>query len=215
MIDIPDRSGPPRDVNAYRYGVLDLAIAQEWGYDRPPDPASDAVQAYGSTLNPAQIEAIGDPDDQTSCTSEVRRSISLGDDPRWEDLDRVVQLQEASFRHAESHPQVRRAGQRWSSCMKEATGLDLSGVVEAGALGVSDQLGDREIEVGMADVGCKASSGVVAAYIAVESACQRERIRENQDISSEAHLSAMPHGAFSTSTRSGSSYLSFEDSSMT
>jgi hypothetical protein len=178
-----DRYGPV-SLTDRRYGITDLALARVYGYGLGPrDPSlfvrSGPVRlsADGTNVLTGQGRSVvaGLVVPEGGCIGEADRSLTSAATAAA-DLDRGNRVQIESFTQARADSRVRAALDAWSVCMAEH-GYHYADPLAAAAdpvfAGPPDQ---HQLDVAIADIGCKASANVAGIWFAVESAYQQRAI---------------------------------------
>ncbi|MGK5630410.1 hypothetical protein [Streptomyces sp. URMC 123] len=170
--------------NRRRYGVIEPAVAERFGYHATPDlldpyGVSGREDRRDARLSDEEDRAANAPD--TGCVITAHRKLL--DDARADvDLKLFNDLGERALAAARDEPDTARALREWSACMRGA-GFDYPGPYEAmkdDRWWKDDTLPTRqEIAVAVADVRCKQRSGLVEAWFAAEKRLQERAIRDH------------------------------------
>lgn len=188
---------PPASANdsnmPRRYGISDRAEAQVWGYHVPPRGTQSAPSA--EQITPAEHEALTGSAQapspgatQGGGKNGIPKGGCVGQARRMLNADFVETETEASKLNRESldkmlqDPAVERVERQWSACMKSkgyraGTPYD---VTDTNPPADGDTPSKKEIAVALADIDCKASTGLIAKMFAVESGIQRGLIEDHQ-----------------------------------
>ncbi|MFJ3445228.1 hypothetical protein ACIPM2_29075 [Streptomyces sp. NPDC086081] len=188
--DLP-RLGPKTLVD-WRYGIHDMALAEERGYK----PAADEQEAYdraveeGAVDGPSgggpQQQALegtarqvgGKPVPKGGCLAQADRKISAGGASAT-----VAQtISNEAFAQSQQSPETVAAFKAWSDCMKA------SGFHYARPLDASDdpQFGSRdvtplEIKTATTDISCRDRTKVAKIWFDAEVAIQNEKIESRPE----------------------------------
>ncbi|WP_433891975.1 hypothetical protein [Streptomyces sp. CA-111067] len=174
-----------------RYGLMDRAQAAKLGYDlgdenrTPPQQpklsaAAEAVLTGQVSTRPgaAKVAAYhGRAVPAGGCATEANGAIGA---------DRIDtglpgRLDAASLDRSQAEPRVRAAITAWSGCMK-ADGYTIDNPLNASRLAPDSDgrpAGKAAIAAAVADVDCKAKTGLVAVWFEVESSIQRQQVADN------------------------------------
>lgn len=177
---------PPRErtdtdpAHRRRYGVIEPEVARRYGYHLPPlspdQQAREQVWRRREALRPAVRRAAYGPDGQGGCRRTARSRLARGLPEA--DRQRLNGFIGETFEASQRVPAVVTVFGAWSGCMQAKgyayrTPLDAAGDP---AWGRSGQASPREIAVADADVGCKRTTGLVAAWSAADRAVQLDAI---------------------------------------
>lgn len=183
--DLP-RLGPKTLVD-WRYGIHDMALAEERGYK----PAAAEQEAYDQAVEVGAVDGGSDTGPDTQVLEGGARKVGgksvpeggcLGEADRKVSADAfnttVAQtISNESFAESQQRPEVMKAFQTWSSCMK-ASGfayerpLDASDDPRFGSQDVTP----LEIRTATADITCRGKSDVAKIWFDAEVAVQHEKI---------------------------------------
>jgi|HigsolmetaAR201D_1030396.scaffolds.fasta_scaffold27975_2 hypothetical protein len=199
---------PPRDegsarldeMNARRYGLVDLDAAKVHGYRVPrPEPTVDDQGPFNRAPSfvisenqrfllegtgfsgyrdgmPMPLDVNGQPLPDDGCLGEAQRTLAEGAQPNFRLYN---EFSAKSYDLSSRDSRVVAAVAAWSECMK-GKGYTYAGVFDA----VEDwpeALSPEEIAAATADVECKIETNLVGIWYAVESAYQRRFIDENAE----------------------------------
>lgn len=183
--DLP-RLGPKTLVD-WRYGIHDMALAQERGYK----PAAAEQEAYDRAAKVGALDRASNTGPQArvlqggvkevggrsvpegGCLGEAERKVSA------DAFDTTVAqtLSNEAFAESQQSPEVMKAFKTWSSCMKA------SGFAYERPLDASDdprfgtqEVTPLEIRTATADITCRDRSDVAKVWFDAEVAIQRDRI---------------------------------------
>jgi hypothetical protein len=170
--------------NRRRYGVIEMAIAEKYGYHVPeglltPADVEHKYDAREASLSDAQKEAAYGKD---GCGSQAVRQLQPADD---EDPALLTKLDGESLQNSQSNPRVAAALNAWRDCVREQ-GLayqDPFAAVSDTRWWADDNAGPspQELAVAVADVRCKEHTGLVEAWQAAEVRIQDDMIAQNAD----------------------------------
>jgi hypothetical protein len=181
---VPSDGYGPRSLTDRRYGITDLALAQEHGYGLGPrDPA----------LQPPPVRPELGPDGQNALSgqgSSVVNGVEVPEGGCLAEADRALetattnarlgqQLQRESFQESRQDSRVRSATKEWSSCMAEAGYRYTDPFAAAGDPRFIGGLTDEQIAVAVTDIDCKSRTNLVGIWFTVESAYQNRYIEQN------------------------------------
>ncbi|WP_084425234.1 hypothetical protein [Kibdelosporangium aridum] len=168
--------------DANRYGIIDRAEVVQRGYHPPPEPqrapddtppSLDAVAVYAG--KGASVVA-GRPVPEGGCVGEARRQLAQGapaglSGAEFADLDQQI------FLRAQADDRVSAAMANWRACMA-TSGYHYTDVWAANndARWATAQPAPGEIATATTDLDCRDASNLVAIWLAVESAYQRQAI---------------------------------------
>jgi hypothetical protein len=186
------RSDAPR-----LYGVVDLSVAENYGYHSPYAHAAGGVndkQALGA-WNPSAKERLvtlglnpdgsaladpprdsaGDPLPPGGCAGEAERTLAGG-----QIVDRTLpqELEIEASQRAESDSRVRAVWTTWSRCMATAGYTYESPNDPINSFGGST-VSAAEKATAVADVRCRLRTNMVGLWMAVETAYDNELIAQN------------------------------------
>ncbi|MEY9855941.1 hypothetical protein ABH935_001545 [Catenulispora sp. GAS73] len=186
-------NGP--DQNARRYGVVDPAVASQYGYHphnppqsttRPPVPKMSDVMfsVLGSGAGPhvglptpATYNGVAVP--KGGCVGEAENKLDTGGTDIG--LGGVVQkIGSDGFNHSLSDDRVKAAFAAWSSCM-QAVGYTYATPNDAAndPNWHTESVSTSEIATATADVRCKQKTNVIGIWFAVESAYEQQMIEQH------------------------------------
>ncbi|MEE4546883.1 hypothetical protein V2S66_33575 [Streptomyces sp. V4-01] len=192
-VPTPAGSHPPPSVDAAnmvrRYGIMDLTQAGTSGYHlaydtgQPPAPLRMTVAEYTVLTGRAGAEGAEPTAKPNYKGREIPQGGCLGEAARksGENVDQtlVERLNKDSLDRSQTEPRVRAAIGAWSACMKK------NGYTIANPLVAGDHIGGEtasgpEIDQAVADVSCKAKTGLVQVWYQADAALQRNEIEQNQ-----------------------------------
>ena len=178
--------------NRRRYGVIEPAIAEKYGYHVPeglltPADVEHKYDAREASLSGAQKEAAYGPD---GCGTQAVRQLQSADD---EDPALLTKLVSESLQQSQSDPRVAAALSAWRDCVREQ-GLayqDPFAAVSDARWWADENAGPspQELAVAVADVRCKERTGLVDAWQAAEVSIQDGMIAQNADYFSKLSAS--------------------------
>jgi hypothetical protein len=180
---------------ARRYGISDLAQAQQYGYHlaTPPPTSSNPANSvgtpalrsvmFGSKPNSSgQSTPLTEYDGKSvpagGCYAQAGRQI--GDANLDADLPNRLDTQ--SMDRSTADPRVQAALAKWSACMA-GKGYHVDSPLNADTLVPdlnSPEPSTAEIQVAVADVTCKQSTDLINTWFAVETSLQKTLIASNQ-----------------------------------
>lgn len=183
--DLP-RLGPKTLVD-WRYGIHDMALAEERGYK----PAAAEQEAYDKAVEAGALDKTtdsgpethaleggapkvgGEPVPEGGCLGEADRKIAGG----AVTTEVAQKVSNEAFIQSQQHPKVVKAFRAWSACMKE------SGFAYARPLDASDdprfgtpEVTSLEIRTATADIACRDRTDVARIWFEAETAIQKETI---------------------------------------
>ena len=195
---VTDQAAPPGSDGANmarRYGISDLAQARQYGYHlvTPPPTSSNAASAvgtpalrsvmFGSTTNASgkkialtQYDGISVP--AGGCYAQAGQQI--GDASLSTDLPNKLDLE--SMDRSTADPRVQAVLAKWSACMA-GKGYKIDSPLHTDTLVPNINTPEpsaSEIQVAVADVTCKQSTGLIATWFKVETGIQKTLIAQNQ-----------------------------------
>jgi hypothetical protein len=181
---VPADQYGPVSLTDRRYGITDLALARAFGYGLGPRDPSLFVRpdpprlgADGANVLTGQGRSIvaGLVVPEGGCIGEADRRLTSSAIAAA-DLARGNRLQIESFAESRADSRVRAALDSWSACMAE-DGYHYADPLAAAAdpafTGPPDQ---HQLDVAIADIGCRATANVTGIWFAVESAYQQRAI---------------------------------------
>lgn len=191
--------------NSRRYGVVDLAHAQAFGYNAPDEelietPWNPSPVEYAVMFGQAQITGPLTLEDRTRIENgthdaelpeelegvELMEGGCIGEAHRLipqlpvDGLDLLNQISAESSSRAEQDDRVVRAIGAWSECMADR-GYLYDSIWEPNDTSWPDPAGAEEVATAVADVDCKVATGLLDTWVAVESEYQRDLIEENAE----------------------------------
>lgn len=192
-VPTPAGNQPPPSFDAAnmvrRYGIMDAAQASKYGYhlanDTEQRPAPLKMTAAEYTVltgragaqnaeSTAKLNYQGREIPRGGCVGEAARKSGAGIDQTL-----VERLNKDSLDRSQTEPQVRSAIGAWSACMKKS-GYTIANPLVAGDRIGGDTASGPEIDQAVADVSCKAKTGIVPVWYRADAALQREEIEQNQ-----------------------------------
>jgi hypothetical protein len=192
-VPTPAGKNPPPSVDAAnmvrRYGIMDPAQAGTYGYHlahppgQPPAPSRFTRAEYmvltgradaGPAKSGARLNYRGKDIPQGGCLGEAARKSG-------ENVDQtlVERLNKDSLDMSQTQPRVRAAIGAWSACMKK-NGYTIANPLVAGDRIGGDTPSGPEIAQAVADVSCKATTGLVRVWYQADAALQRKEIQQHQ-----------------------------------
>jgi hypothetical protein len=172
-----------------RYGIMDLAPARKNGYHlayaagQRPAPSKVTAAEYLVLTGRAGAEEAQSTAKPNYHGREIPAGGCLGEAARksGDNVDQtlVERLNKDSLDRSQTEPQVRAAIGAWSACMKKA-GYTIANPLVAGDHIGGDSPSGPEIDQAVADVSCKAKTGIVQVWYRADAALQREEIEQNQ-----------------------------------
>ncbi|MGC9540904.1 hypothetical protein [Streptomyces sp. UG1] len=188
--DLP-RLGPKTLVD-WRYGIHDMALAEERGYkpaaaeQEEYDQAVQAGAVDGTSGTGLQAQALeggakevgGKPVPEGGCMGEADRKISAGS------VNTTVAqtISNESFAESQQSPEVIEAFKTWSACMKKS-GFDYERPLDASD---DPRFGSRdvtplEIRTATADISCRDKGNVAKVWFDAEVTIQQEKIESQAE----------------------------------
>jgi hypothetical protein len=180
---------------ARRYGVMDPALARTYGYHVPgivngaPPPSQAPMSAAeqlaltgpgvsrpGAAPGPTAQQINGKDMPAGGCMGQAMARLHANFDAS---LPGMLDMQ--SLPRAQAEPQVQAVIKAWSSCMA-SQGYSVDSPFHADSLAPSSSGPSptaQEIQVAMADVGCKAKTNLVRVWFDAEAAIQKQQIEQN------------------------------------
>lgn len=192
-VPAPAGNNPPPSVDAAnmvrRYGIMDSAQAGRYGYHLAHDTGQQPVPlkvtaaeytvltgraAAGRAESAAKLNYRGKDVPQGGCLGEAARKSG-------ENVDQtlVERLNKDSLDRSQTEPRVRAAIGAWSACMKK-NGYTIADPLVAGDRIGGDSPSGSEIDQAVADVSCKATTGLVQVWYQADAALQRKEIEQNR-----------------------------------
>lgn len=180
-----------------RYGVLNAAIAERYGYHFPEaqspvqhrDLSGEELLALNGRPNDT-VEVNGRKVPEGGCIGLAKTQIR-GKHTYAKGADAAGAIAGDSFAESLKSPEVLEVTRDWAQCMK-GRGFSYDSPLQA--LGAAENSGEqitkREISVATADIDCKVATGLVKTWSAVESEYQRDRIakeRKELKLLAESH----------------------------
>ncbi|MFJ8846570.1 hypothetical protein ACIRFF_27140 [Streptomyces cyaneofuscatus] len=185
--EVIDRPMDAREArNRRRYGVIEPAVAERYGYHAPSDllnPYGISEQEESRRKQLSAKEAKAAEDATTGCDIKAYEKL-VSDANADVDLKLFDELGKQAMADSRSAPKVASAIRKWSSCMK-GKGFNYSGSSDAGNdkrwwEGDTENASEEEIETAKADVSCRQEAGVVGVWFEEEKRLQQKAIQENQ-----------------------------------
>lgn len=188
--DLP-RLGPKTLVD-WRYGIHDMALAEERGYK----PAAAEQDAYDQAVQAGAVDDTsgtgpdtqvleggakkmgGKPVPEGGCLGEADRKVSAGA------MNTTVAqtISNETFARSQQSPDVLEAFEAWSACMKKS-GFDYERPLDASD---DPRFGSRdvtplEIRTATADISCRDQSDVARIWFDAEVTLQHEKIESQAE----------------------------------
>ncbi|WP_216590824.1 hypothetical protein [Streptomyces brasiliscabiei] len=174
----PAAADPP---NRRRYGVIEDAVAREFGFHAPPDPVAEvrftsARERRAASLSARELRAAYGDDGTGGCWK--RAHDRLLDGVPGSDYDLLNRQALRAFEESRRDPRVRAVFREWSACMAKDgfRYADPPAAVNDPRWGGSKAPSAQEIDTARADVRCKEETGVVSVWRAAETRIQRAAI---------------------------------------
>ncbi|GAA3499867.1 hypothetical protein GCM10019016_069720 [Streptomyces prasinosporus] len=165
--------------NRRRYGVIEEAVAREFGFHAPPEAEAEvrfttARQRRSASLSDSEVRAAYGSTGTGGCWGKAHEE--LRDGVAESDYDVLNKYSRKSFEDSQRDGEVRAVFRSWSACMAKSgfRYRDPVAVVNDPRWSASPSPSDHEIKVALADVRCKEETGVVAVWSAVETRIQRD-----------------------------------------
>ncbi|MEG3630743.1 hypothetical protein [Streptomyces poriticola] len=173
--------------NVRRYGVIELAVAQRYGYHAPPDERSEKVgRMRDRTMeDPDAAEAFLGPEGNggKGCSAKAGQRLGRGAGPA--DYGLLAGLDWRSLDLSEKHPEVRATWRDWQTCMRSQGyryTSPRSALADRKWSGDDSAVSDTERAVAVADVVCKSEVGLVETWTRVERRIQHELIAQHPEL---------------------------------
>ncbi|MFJ5117795.1 hypothetical protein [Kitasatospora sp. NPDC088548] len=181
---------PATPVDPGTLGLLSATAARQTGYHRPPRPAGGVSGTSGN--GPArsaefqralQGEAgrkagLADSGADRGCMGEFERQLqAAGVKSTASDL--VGTLRTKAYDRTSSDSRVTAALSAWHSCMA-ALGYGYANPVQASSAAWPDPVSQQEKDTATADMDCKARTGLLETWYAVQTAYQQQYIAGNE-----------------------------------
>ncbi|AMW12987.1 hypothetical protein A4E84_27945 [Streptomyces qaidamensis] len=168
--DLPDLGGTT--LTDWRYGIHDAQEARAHGYH--PDPA--AQNAYDDALS---RDKSGDTDRGAlrSCVDQADGGV-----PRLAVSPLVNQIGGYSYQTAREAPEVQKAFQQWSECMKTkgfAYAQPMDAAEDSRFLS-ADEATELEKDTAVADVACRDKANVEKTWFDAEARIQEQEISKSR-----------------------------------
>jgi len=174
-----------------RYGISDPSEAAQYGYHLPNYTASQPQYQVSATEQEILVGHLGTdfrptpgpttyngvPIPHNGCIGSSTAKLGATLNTQLPD-----QLDSESLSISQSKPAVQTALHAWSACMK-SKGYRVDTPFNAAALAPSSDgpsPTSQEIQVAMADVGCKQQTGLIKIWFTAETAVQDQQIDQNQ-----------------------------------
>jgi hypothetical protein len=173
----------PETKNRRRYGVVEAAVAQQFGYHVPqgllnPTDVTEEEAERDSKLSPEQREAAYGQ--KVGCSARAQTQIMKGSHA---DYEKYNNLGEVIFDRSRKAPAVNQAMQAWSDCMRKK-GFTYSDPLQA--LGdarwwesETDPPSRNEISAAVTDEACKRETRLVPVWFSTEKRMQLKALDEN------------------------------------
>ncbi|MEU6920707.1 hypothetical protein [Streptomyces sp. NPDC046631] len=176
-----------------RYGISDASLAARYGYHLAPHPdtapagrltAAQSMVLSGEKENGERAHTYnGKKIPEHGCAGQAAYQTRAR--YRAEDAAAVASdIDTRSFQTSLTDEKVGAAVKDWSACMKEkglTYGSPLESVADRAFTGAGTA-SDKERAVAVADVNCKARTGLVARWMSAEAAIQRDLIQKNRAV---------------------------------
>jgi hypothetical protein len=182
------------DRNSRIWGISNLQVAEQVGYNLPKFDSSPPSGTHASPLSPQESLALMGSARTSSGTVEHASpnsnippggcetvanaqlaSYGLGQSESYDSLPTDISLQ--SFQEAVGSTQVKRVFAQWSACMRTHGYTYSDPFAAVGSFASATTTSRREIQVAVTDIGCSRKVNVQGVGFAVESAYQRQMIR--------------------------------------
>ncbi|WEH17334.1 hypothetical protein [Streptomyces sp. VNUA24] len=169
--------------NRRRYGVIEDAVAREFGFHAPPDPVAEvrftsALERRAEALTAGERRAAYGDDGTGGCWRQAHDRLLRG--VPASDYGVLNRRALRAFEDSRRDPRVRAVFREWSACMAKDgfRYADPPAAVNDPRWGASTAPSAREIATARADVRCKEETGVVPVWRAAETRIQRAAIAE-------------------------------------
>lgn len=197
----PVRAAETDPPNRRRYGVIEDAVAREFGFHAPPDPVAEVRFTTGreqraNSLDEDEWRAAYGSDGAGGCWKRAHERLLEGV-PK-SDYNVINRYSRQVFEDSQRDGEVREVFRAWSVCMKK-DGFrydDPTAAANDSRWGRSATPSARETEAARADVRCKEETGVVTVWAAAEARNQRAVIAAHAadfralKATKDAHLAA-------------------------
>ncbi|RSN03076.1 hypothetical protein DMB42_35155 [Nonomuraea sp. WAC 01424] len=168
--------------NSRRYGVVDTAAAQRYGYHLARPPSPDTSGSWINKLPKHTRHRLYGTAADRGCLDRASSALESGTrkaDWPWLGLQDSLTLEQAA-----KHGGVTAATRRWQSCMTQAgrSYPDPEAAIADSRWDLEKpRVSEEEKQTAVADTTCKWSSGLVAAWFTADVELQRAVIRDNRD----------------------------------
>ncbi|MFK4273016.1 hypothetical protein [Streptomyces milbemycinicus] len=173
--------------NRRRYGIIELAIAERFGYHVPPDTSGAAQRqeldnTREKTLAPREHQAAYGSDGLSGCWGQAHSRLLQ----RAPQADEVLlrRLVTEAYENSRRDDKVDQVVRSWRACM-ENKGLHYKDPISAAGdkrWGRSPRPSRAELGTAVADVRCKTETGLVAAWHKIETRIQWDAIRTHPQL---------------------------------
>lgn len=195
-IALGEPMGKPYQTLNERFGLIDAASAELYGYQGTPPPPAKGKTTMGlvpAAIKPAVMEVLtgqgpatvnGKQVPQGGCQGEAHDKLGEGTDLR---ADVPGTLKREAMDRAGNDSRVRQGFAKWSDCMSKAGyrfGVPDDAIAHWGgvhALQQSSRVSAEERSSAVADVACKNSTGLLRTWFAVTLAYENELIEANAE----------------------------------
>lgn len=184
-----DVADPRMDAGSGRYGIIDQAEASRRGYHPPEEqPREETDERTPPSLEILMVytgkgasTTHGLPIPEGGCLGEGRRKLAEGAPVSMSGAE-FAALDQQLFSAAQADSRVGAAMAQWRDCMARS-GYDYTDVWAANndVRWTSESPTATEIATAKADVACRKTSNLVAIWLAVETAYQRDVIGKRVD----------------------------------
>lgn len=184
------------------YGITDVGVARQYGYQPAPTPADDSSEPEmaqsdtyryiffgqkgelsfspppGGWKSPGKVGGVEIP--AAGCLGEAR--TNLWGEPFFQAKDQLAGgLRLDAYQNATADPRVQAALQDWSACMAKS-GFQYSSPLEVNfdRSKAASAPSPEEINGAVTDIGCKQKVDLVARWNRVDVEYQKKAIEENQ-----------------------------------
>ncbi|MQS35088.1 hypothetical protein FFZ77_05435 [Streptomyces katsurahamanus] len=202
---LPGMPPGPRSLMDRRYGLTDEAAARTHGYHLRDDPRGRSATSppeAGTAAEKKRLAVLQGADEAKSdggralrvkgmtvpaggCVGEADREIAGKDRLGPGELARSANFQ--TFDISKRDPRVTEVFKEWSECMKKAGHSypdPLAAMSDSGFQGKSSTRAESKVAV--ADVDCKRQTNLIGIWFTIETAVQKELIRQKKSDFSSA-----------------------------
>jgi hypothetical protein len=173
-----------------RYGVMDAAAADAFGYHLPPPPKEATLRINRENeLTPASRKAAFGSNGRKGCYQHAHNAIS--GTAKEVDLKLFNTLNRKSLKKSKLDARVVKAVKAWSACM-QGSGYSYTDPFQAAgdpSWANSKKVSEEERKAALTDVACKEKSELISTWAGVEYDLQRQYIRQNADYFSQVRES--------------------------